>query len=61
ERRVELFTEWGHRWFDLKRWNLAKTLLLPLKPEFNDNDVLYPIPGAEMDRNSNLTPQNLGY
>jgi hypothetical protein len=20
ERRVELFTEWGHRWLDLKRW-----------------------------------------
>ncbi len=20
ERRIEFFAEWGHRWFDLKRW-----------------------------------------
>jgi starch-binding outer membrane protein, SusD/RagB family len=25
ERRIELFTEWGHRWFDLKRTNHADT------------------------------------
>ena len=61
ERRVELFTEWGHRWFDLKRTNRADVVLEPLKPDWHSTDVLYPIPLSELNKNKNLLPQNEGY
>jgi starch-binding outer membrane protein, SusD/RagB family len=61
ERRVELFAEWGHRWFDLKRWNRANAVLGPLKaPNWQPSDALYPIPLKEMQTNPSLT-QNPGY
>jgi hypothetical protein len=60
ERRFELFTEWGHRWLDLKRVNRA-TVLLNSKPNWNATDVLFPIPENEMRNNPNLKPQNPGY
>lgn len=61
ERKLELFTEWGHRWFDLKRWNKATEILSPLKSGWSAEDMLYPIPQEEMNRNPFLRPQNLGY
>ena len=61
ERQVELFTEWGHRWFDLKRTNRSDLILGSLKPSWQSTDVLYPLPQAEMSSNPNLTPQNAGY
>lgn len=60
ERRLELFTEWGHRWFDLKRWGAADGILATLKPNWQSTDVLYPIPEQERLKNPNLT-QNAGY
>ncbi|HEX2631018.1 MAG TPA: RagB/SusD family nutrient uptake outer membrane protein [Chitinophagaceae bacterium] len=61
ERRVELFTEWGHRWLDLKRTNRADAILPTLKsPHWQFTDVLYPIPQPEIDLNPNMT-QNPGY
>ncbi len=60
ERKIELFSEWGHRWFDLKRTGRAISVLSPLKPQWQDYDVLYPIPQDEVSRNSNIT-QNDGY
>ncbi|RYE18194.1 MAG: RagB/SusD family nutrient uptake outer membrane protein, partial [Sphingobacteriales bacterium] len=61
ERRSELFAEWGNRWFDLKRWNLANELLAPLKGNgWQPTDVLYPIPQTQIDLNRNLE-QNSGY
>ncbi|SEA65424.1 RagB/SusD family nutrient uptake outer membrane protein [Pedobacter hartonius] len=60
ERRVELFTEWGHRWFDLTRTGKATEVLTPLKPKWEPTDVLYPIPLAEITRNPNSS-QNAGY
>jgi starch-binding outer membrane protein, SusD/RagB family len=61
ERKVELFTEWGHRWLDLKRWNKADALLGSIKgPNWQSTDVLYPIPLVELQRNQNII-QNLGY
>jgi starch-binding outer membrane protein, SusD/RagB family len=60
ERRVELFTEWGHRWFDLIRTNQATTVLAPLKNDWQATDTLYPIPQADIQRDPNLT-QNPGY
>ena len=61
ERRAELFTEWGHRWFDLKRTGKADAVLQPLKaPNWQSTDVLYPIPQSEMLANPSLL-QNPGY
>ncbi|PZR25082.1 MAG: RagB/SusD family nutrient uptake outer membrane protein [Citrobacter freundii] len=60
ERRVELFSEWGHRWFDLKRTGRATALLAPMKTAWQPTDVLYPIPVAAMRTNPNLK-QNDGY
>ena len=60
ERQVELFAEWGHRWFDLKRTNTANTVLGAEKPTWKSTDVLFPIPQTERTNNSNLT-QNPGY
>ncbi len=61
ERRVELFCEWGHRWFDLKRWGRANQVLGSIKPSWNSNAALYPIPQLELAANVNLQPQNAGY
>ena len=62
ERRVELFTEWGHRWLDLKRTDRADAVLssVPFK-DWQLTDVLYPIPQSELETNANLLPQNAGY
>ena len=61
ERRVEHFTEWGHRWLDLKRTNRSGTTLSPLKgSDWQDTDILWPIPQNELLYNSNLI-QNPGY
>lgn len=61
ERRVELFTEQGHRWFDLKRTGNASEVLSPIKPNWQGTDVLFPIPETELETNPNLLPQNGGY
>jgi tetratricopeptide (TPR) repeat protein len=60
ERRFELFTEYGHRFFDLKRSGLIDTILPITKPGWNDTDALWPIPETELLTNPNLT-QNPGY
>lgn len=61
ERRTELFTEHGHRWFDLKRTGKAKAFLNDLKPNWRDTDILFPIPESELEVNPHLLPQNQGY
>lgn len=61
ERRVELFTEQGHRWFDLKRTGRANDVLGAFKPNWIATKVLLPIPEAELEMNPNLLPQNQGY
>lgn len=60
ERRIELFAEWGHRWFDLKRTKTADVVLSTIKPAWESTSVLYPIPDEEINRNRNIT-QNEGY
>lgn len=60
ERRVELFSEWGHRWFDLKRTEKATTILSPIKPGWQSFDVYYPISQTEVSRNLHIS-QNEGY
>lgn len=63
ERQLELFSEWGHRWLDLKRTGLANEVLGKIKGEnWKTTDQLYPIPQSEIDRNPSLRGrQNLGY
>ncbi|SMC88814.1 RagB/SusD family nutrient uptake outer membrane protein [Pedobacter africanus] len=61
ERRLELFTEFGHRFFDLKRTGKLDLVLSPIKPQWGTNDRLFPIPESELLLNSNLKPQNAGY
>lgn len=61
ERRVELFTEMGHRWLDLKRMRKVIVEIAPLKGAlWQDTDTLYPIPQRERTSNPNLS-QNDGY
>lgn len=61
ERRLELFTEYGHRFFDLKRFNKIHPVLSAIKPGWDAHDALLPIPEAELNLNPNLRPQNQGY
>lgn len=61
ERRLELFTEFGHRFFDLKRFNMIQPVLSVVKPGWDAHDALFPIPEAELSLNPNLQPQNQGY
>ena len=61
ERRVELFTEHGHRFFDLKRSGHLDQALTPVKPGWNPTDALFPVPQSELLSNPNLLPQNPGY
>jgi len=70
ERWNELFTEWGHRWFDLKRTpglhNAGATRaeeLLPVKgSKWKTTSLLYPIPQYQIDLDPALWGnQNPGY
>lgn len=60
ERRFELFTEYGHRFFDLKRTGTLDAVLSAVKPAWNGDDALWPIPEKELLANTKLT-QNPGY
>jgi len=55
ERRVELAHE-GHRWFDLRRYNLISTLGIT-----QTYRALYPIPQREVLTSGNIITQNTGY
>lgn len=64
EKQVELFTEWGHRWFDLKRTNTideTMSVVTPLKGgTWEPTDALHPLPYSELQAAPNIV-QNLGY
>jgi starch-binding outer membrane protein, SusD/RagB family len=61
ERQIELFAEWGHRWYDLIRTDRATTILGTLKPAtWQATDTLWPIPILQIRLNPRLT-QNPGY
>ena len=61
ERKIEYLSEWGHRWFDLKRTNRANTIIGSLKPlTWQQTDALWPIPKSQLNLNPSLT-QNPGY
>lgn len=61
ERNKELFSEWGHRWFDLKRLGKADEVLGEFKGSYwQPTDIYYPIPIGELQNNHEIT-QNPGY
>ncbi|MFC4476378.1 RagB/SusD family nutrient uptake outer membrane protein [Flavobacterium chungangensis] len=61
ERERELFTEFGHRWFDLKRTGKIDQVLSVIPGKiWASTDSLYPIPETARRSNPNLT-QNTGY
>jgi|SRR5882724_2121496 len=64
ERQVELFTEWGHRWLDLKRTSMADAVMSIVTPQkggvWSTNWQWYPLPLTDIQKDPNLT-QNIGY
>lgn len=64
ERSVELFTEWGHRWLDLKRTGTIDAVMNAVTVvkggSWKTTSQLYPVPLQQLLRNPNLV-QNEGY
>ncbi len=60
ERQLELFTEWGNRWFDLKRWGIINSVLGTEKPNWKPYAALFPLPLDQLNYNVNLV-QTPGY
>jgi hypothetical protein len=66
ERQVELFGEWGHRWFDLKRTgniDAVMSIVTPLKAngaQWRSYQQLFPIPIKDIQASTNLN-QNPNY
>ncbi|HWW37876.1 RagB/SusD family nutrient uptake outer membrane protein [Pedobacter sp.] len=64
ERQVELFTEYGHRWLDLKRTGNVDAVMMQVCPlkggTWSSYKQLWPIPQTELQNDVNLS-QNTGY
>jgi len=67
EKQVELFSEWGHRWLDLKRTGKIDEVMQVVNPfktngsvQWQPHQALYPLPYTELQRAPNLV-QNPGY
>jgi hypothetical protein len=72
ERRLEFGME-GHRFWDLKRWGVAKSTLEAyleiektkrshlIGAQFNDKNIRHPIPQVEIDNSKGILKQNPGY
>jgi hypothetical protein len=64
ERQVELFSEWGHRWLDLKRGGHIDEIMdivgTKKGNKWRTYQQLYPLPGSELKANPYLK-QNVGY
>lgn len=60
ERRFEFFCEFGHRFYDLKRYDKL-SVITEIKPNWVLFFKTLPIPLTEITLNPNLLPQNEGY
>lgn len=60
EKRREFFSEFGHRFFDLKRLGRLDELKA-VKTNWENSKSLWPLPQNELLLNTNLSPQNPGY
>lgn len=73
EKFLELFSEWGHRWLDIKRWpskiapgdnsiHRADDILNPIKNGWKKEWKLYPIPQIQIQNDPAMAnQQNPGY
>ncbi|NLR81431.1 RagB/SusD family nutrient uptake outer membrane protein [Chitinophaga eiseniae] len=64
QRQLELFTEWGHRWLDMKRLQTVDSIMAIVTPikggTWSSNWQLYPIPPLDILADGNII-QNPGY
>ncbi|MBW8686797.1 RagB/SusD family nutrient uptake outer membrane protein [Chitinophaga rhizophila] len=60
ERRIELYAECGHRWYDLKRTGKVNQTMSAVKTKWQSTDTLWPVPATQIFLNPVLT-QNEGY
>lgn len=65
ERQIELFTEFGHRWFDLKRTGMLDAVMGVVTPQkgggaWSSSKALVPLPQTEIIADPQLV-QNPGY
>ncbi|SHN31939.1 RagB/SusD family nutrient uptake outer membrane protein [Chitinophaga sp. CF418] len=60
ERKLELFGEFAHRWFDLKRTGKVNEVIGAIKSSWVSTAALLPIPNTEIAKNKALK-QNDGY
>jgi hypothetical protein len=70
ERRLEFAFE-GLRYFDIRRWGIAKEVINSItsdetynfgsRKQFSDKHYLWPVPQSSIDTNPNLLPNNSGY
>lgn len=64
EKQIELFAEWGHRWFDLKRVRKIDQVMRVVAPvkggAWSPYMQLFPLPLNDLRYNVNLK-QNVGY
>jgi starch-binding outer membrane protein, SusD/RagB family len=64
ERQLELFSEYGHRWFDIKRSGKVDAIMATVATQkggtWSSYKKLFPIPQKELDNDPNLV-QNSGY
>lgn len=64
ERRIELFAEWGHRWFDMNRYGITDQIMIPVcmgkQGDWQNYKKRWPIPQSEINLNPKLS-QNDGY
>jgi hypothetical protein len=61
ERRSEMFTEFGHRFYDLKHFQQLDQVMAAKKAAWKSNFAYLPLPEKELLLNPNLNPQNNGY
>ena len=63
EKRIEFFTEWGHRWLDLKRKNVVDDYMQVVKPNsWQTAAQLFPIPESQLTNSASTSnSQNPGY
>jgi len=60
EKRREFFCEFGQRFLDLKRFGRLNELST-VKPNWEDDKQVWPLPQSELLLNPDLLPQNVGY
>jgi len=60
ERRAELGFE-NQRMADLKRWGIAKQVMIASGKNFQDKNMLYPIPQSEINASAGTLTQNPGF